>query len=30
MVNTAKLIARRDAEYAALYGFTAEDLKPGS
>ena len=29
MVNTAKLIARRDAEYAALYGFSAEDLKAG-
>jgi len=27
MVSTAKLIARRDAEYAALYGFSAEDLK---
>ncbi len=27
MVNTAKLIARRDAEYAKLYGFSAEDLK---
>ena len=30
MVNTAKLIARCDPEYAALYGFTDEDLKPGS
>jgi len=27
MVNTAKLIARRDAEYAELYGFDAEELK---
>ena len=27
MVSPAKLIARRDPEYAALYGFSAEDLK---
>jgi hypothetical protein len=29
MVNTAKLIARRDPEYAKLYGFSDEDLKAG-
>jgi malyl-CoA/(S)-citramalyl-CoA lyase len=27
MVNRAKLIARRDADYAKAYGFTAKDLK---
>ncbi len=26
MVNRAKLIAKRDAEYAQLYGFTPEEL----